>query len=95
MGRWSKVGFSVRSIVGAFLCFLGASSIGVGGYFTIWYAMRPLYYRTMAFAPSGTDWIVFPLFFGLGGLLWVLGTLYLKGPDQAVVDALRILRKTK
>jgi len=93
MERPSRIEFSLPGAAGSLLCFLGATSIGIGCYFAVWYAMRPLYYRTMAFAPSGTDWIVFPLFFGLGGLFWLIGTLYIKGStNQAVVQAMRFLQ---
>ncbi len=94
MGRFSRFGFSLPGAAGSLLCFLGATSIGIGCYFAVWYAMCPSYYRTMAFAPSGTDWIVFPLFFGLGGLLWVIGSLHLKSStDQAIAQAMRFLQE--
>ena len=56
---------------------LGATSLGIGFYFALWFAVRPLYYRSMTYAIAGSEWLLFPLLFGLGALFWTLGTIEL------------------
>lgn len=57
---------------------VGATSIGIGLYWAVWFAVRPLYYRDLTYAIQGSEWLVFLLFFGLGGLLWVNGRIELR-----------------
>ncbi len=66
------------------LVFIGATSIGVGLYLIIWFALRPLYYRSTAYAVTGAELLVFPLFFGLGGFFWVYGTIKLRNAVHRV-----------
>jgi hypothetical protein len=67
-----------HEVLGLFYQFLGATSIGIGVYTAAWYAVRPLKLGTLAAMPVGADWLVFPLFFGVGAILWSLGTIELK-----------------
>ena len=53
--------------------FLGATSVGIGIYLSAWFALRPLYYKSLAFSLRGVEWLLFPLFFGIGGVLLSLG----------------------
>jgi len=62
---------------GLFSVLIGATSIGIGLYWAVWFALRPLYYRSITYVIHGTEWLVFPLFFGLGGLLLVFGRIEL------------------
>lgn len=63
---------------GLLLQFLGATSISIGLYWAVWFAVRPLYYRDLTYAIRGAEWLVLPLLFGLGGLLWVGGRIELR-----------------
>jgi hypothetical protein len=58
--------------------FLGATSIGIGIYNAVWFAMRPIQLNSIAATPTGADWLMFPLFFGIGAILWSLGSIELK-----------------
>lgn len=73
-----RTNLRLHEILGLIYQFLGTSSIGVGIYYAVWYGVRPILYRNAAYAPAGWEWIIFPLFFGLGGLLWSLGSIEVK-----------------
>ena len=70
--------FRKHEILGLFYQFIGMTSIGIGLYFAVWFAIRPLLYNSAAYTMTTGEWILFPLFFGLGGLLWSLGTIEIK-----------------
>jgi len=67
-----------HEVLGLVYQFLGATSIGVGVFNAVWYAVRPLKFNSLNALPSGWDWAVFPLFFGIGAVLWSLGSIELK-----------------
>ncbi len=67
-----------HELLGLLYQFLGATSIGIGLYNAMWYAVRPIKMSNLNFMPTGWDWAIFPLFFGLGAVLWTLGTIELK-----------------
>jgi hypothetical protein len=67
-----------HEIFGLVYQFLGATSIGIGIYNAVWYAVKPQKFGTLSAMPTGWDWISFPLFFGLGAVLWSLGSIELK-----------------
>ncbi len=69
--------FRTHEILGLLYQFLGATSIGLGLYATVWLATRSIAYRTITPA-SGAEWLLFPLLFGVGALLWSLGSIELK-----------------
>lgn len=65
-----------HEILGLVYQFLGATAFGLGIYFAAWFAIRPL--KSGAFAVHGAEWLLFPVFFGLGALLWTLGAIEVK-----------------
>jgi hypothetical protein len=67
-----------HEVLGLCYQFLGATSIGIGIYNAVWYAVRPIKFGSLSFVPTGWDWAVFPLFFGLGAVLFTLGTIEIK-----------------
>ena len=66
-----------HEVLGLVYQFLGATSIGIGIFIAFWYGTRPLKFGIDAM-PAGLDWAVFPLFFGIGAVLWSLGSIELK-----------------
>ncbi len=64
-----------HEIIGLLLVFLGATCFGIGVYMTIYVALRP--FETGQFI-SGKEFLLFPLFYGMGALLWSLGKIELK-----------------
>jgi hypothetical protein len=66
-----------HEVLGLVYQFLGASSIGIGIYYAVWAATRSIYYRSVA-TVSGWEWLLFPLLFGVGAVLWSLGHIELK-----------------
>ena len=67
-----------HELLGLFYQFIGATCIGIGIYFSVWFGVRPVVYESVALAVNGIEWLFFPLFFGLGGLLWSLGSIEVK-----------------
>ena len=74
----NKANLRKHEILGLFYQLVGASSIGVGIYYAVWFAVKPLAVGSLAATPAGSDWWVLILFFGLGGLLWSLGSVEIK-----------------
>lgn len=73
--------YNIRSheIMGYFLIFLSATCIGIGLYLALLGAVgRPLLLQSSSYFLKGTDFIIFPLFFGIGAILWTLGKIELK-----------------
>jgi hypothetical protein len=64
--------------MGLMLIFLSGTLIGLGLYITIWGAVRPLYYDNLDYLIQGKELLLFPLFYGLGFVLWSLGKIELK-----------------
>lgn len=52
--------------------------MGIGLYVVLWGANRPLFYGSLDQLIRGREFLLFPLFFGLGALLWVLGKIELR-----------------
>lgn len=67
-----------HEIIGIILIFLAGTSFGIGLYITIWGANRPLFYGSLDFLLKGNEFLLFPLFYGVAALLWVLGKIELK-----------------
>lgn len=68
-----------HEVIGLVLVFLGATSIGVGIYLTLLGAVgRPLLYQSSDYFIKGKEFILFPLFYGIGALLMALGKIELK-----------------
>jgi hypothetical protein len=66
-----------HEIIGLFYQFLGATSVGIGMYYAVWAGVRSVYYKQIALV-SGSEWLLFPLLFGVGAVLWSLGVVELK-----------------
>ena len=66
-----------HEVLGLVYQFLGATCIGIGIYWSMWAAVRTLHYRSLTLV-SGSEWLLFPLLFGMGGILWSLGSIELK-----------------
>ncbi len=64
-------------MLGLLYQFLGASSIGIGIYWSVWAGVRTIHYRSISLV-SGGEWLLFPLLFGVGAVLWSLGSIELK-----------------
>ncbi|MBI2040584.1 MAG: hypothetical protein HYT16_00605 [DPANN group archaeon] len=66
-----------HEIIGLFLIFAGATWLGFGVYGTLVAGLR---FLVSSVAPiGGKEILFFPLFYGLGALLIVLGQIELKG----------------
>ena len=74
------VGTNLRKheIIGLLMIFLSGILIGVGFYATFWIALRPVIYGSIEHAIPGKDFLIFPMFFGLGFVMYVLGNIELK-----------------
>lgn len=66
-----------HEVLGLFYHFLGATCIGLGVYYAVWSATRSIVSRSLA-TPQGVEWVVFPVLFGFGGVLWTLGSIEVK-----------------
>lgn len=66
-----------HEVLGLVYQFLGATAIGIGVHFAAWAAVRSLFYRELANV-RGAEWLLFPLLFGTGAVLWSLGKIELK-----------------
>jgi len=66
-----------HEILGLFYQFLGATSVGIGIYWSVWAGTRSILLRQPSLV-AGSEWLLFPLLFGLGGLLWSFGAIELK-----------------
>ncbi len=66
-----------HEILGLLYQFLGATCVGIGVYQAVWMGVRSIHYRTLV-PVQGLEWLLFPLLFGLGGVLWSLGKVELK-----------------
>ena len=68
-----------HEIVGLLLVFLSATLIGVGVYLTILGAVgRPLLMQSTDYFLKGKEFVLFPIFYGIGAVLWELGKIELK-----------------
>ncbi|MCX8147139.1 MAG: hypothetical protein N3D84_01590 [Candidatus Woesearchaeota archaeon] len=68
-----------HEIIGLILIFLAATCIGIGLYLTLMGAIgRPLLRQSSDFFLKGKEFVIFPIFFGIGALLWELGKIELK-----------------
>jgi len=66
-----------HEILGLFYQFLGATCVGMGIYWAVWAGTRSIVARQPILV-TGSEWLLFPLLFGLGGVLWSLGSVELK-----------------
>ena len=68
-----------HEVIGLILVFLAATSIGIGLYLTLLGAIgRPLLHQSSDYFIKGKEFALFPIFFGIGAVLWVLGGIELK-----------------
>jgi hypothetical protein len=67
-----------HEIIGLIMIFCAGSLIGLGLYITFWGANRPIFYGSIDYLISGKEFLLFPLFYGLGFVLWALGHIELK-----------------
>ncbi len=73
-----KFNLKMNELIGLFMLFLSGILIGMGLYVTFWGANRPLLFGSMEYLLRGKEFIIFPLFYGLGFVLWALGHIELK-----------------
>lgn len=65
--------------MGLIFIFLAATSIGIGIYLTLMGAIgRPLLRQSTDYFLKGKEFILFPLFYGIGAVLWELGKIEIK-----------------
>jgi len=67
-----------HELIGLLMIFLSGTLIGLGLYITFWGANRPLLFGSVDKLLSGKEFLLFPLFFGLGFVMFVLGQIELK-----------------
>lgn len=68
-----------HEVIGLVLVFLAATCIGIGLYLTLLGAIgRPLLHQSSDYFIKGKEFVLFPIFYGVGALLWVLGKIELK-----------------
>ena len=68
-----------HEVIGLILVFLAATCLGIGLYFTLMGAIgRPLLHQSSDYFIKGADFLLFPIFYGIGAVLWVLGKIELK-----------------
>lgn len=73
----TKQNLQWHEVLGLLYQFLGATCIGLGIYWATWAGVRSVFYRSLTLV-SGWEWAYFPLLFGIGGVLWSLGTIEVK-----------------
>lgn len=66
-----------HEVLGLFYQFLAATCIGYGIHQAVWLAVRSVYYKTLT-PVNGAEWLLFPILFGVGAVLWSLGSVELK-----------------
>ena len=66
----------VHEVIGLILIFLGTTCLGIGLYITIYVGVGQFMGEVEL---RGIDYLLFPLFFGVGSLLYSLGKIELKG----------------
>ena len=71
-----KLNLKTHEHIGLFLIFVGATWLGLGLYGTLLAANRLLLSEVPLI--SGKDLLIFPIFYGLGALLLVLGNIELR-----------------
>lgn len=64
--------------IGLLLIFLSGTCLGIGLYITFWGANRPLLFGSIGYLIKGKEFLLFPLFYGIGFVLWALGQIELK-----------------
>ncbi len=68
-----------HEVMGLVLVFLSATLIGIGIYLTILGAIgRPLLMQSSDYFLKGKEFVLFPIFYGLGAVLWEMGKIELK-----------------
>jgi len=67
-----------HEFIGLLLIFLAGTCLGTGLYLTVWGANRPIFYNSLDYLIKGKELLIFPIFFGIGLILWVLGKIELK-----------------
>ena len=82
--------------MGEILLFIGATCIGLGLYLALLGAVgRPLLFQNSAFFLKGKEFILFPIFFGIGALLWKIGTIELREMPPGKVRRDSMEKETK
>ena len=75
--KW-KSSMRRHEVWGEVLLFVGATCIGLGLYFALLGAVGNSLVFQGSYFLKGKDFLLFPGFFGLGALLWKLGSIELK-----------------
>jgi len=73
-----KSNLKKHELIGLFMLFLSGTLLGLGLFVIMWGANRPLFYGSLEQLIKGKEFLVFPLFFGLGFVLYALGQIELK-----------------
>lgn len=74
-----KHNLRTHEVIGLVLVFLGATSLGIGLYLTLLGAIgRPLLHQSSDYFIKFKEFILFPIFYGVGALLLSLGGIELK-----------------
>jgi len=73
-----KSSIEKHELIGLSMIFLSGTCLGLGLYITFWGANRPLLFGSMSYLLKGKEFLLFPIFFGTGFLLWALGQIELK-----------------
>ena len=73
-----KSNLKKHELIGLLMVFFSGTLIGLGLLGTFWLANRPLILGANAPLVTGKEILLFPLFYGLGFILWVLGNIELK-----------------
>tara|TARA_Y100000310_G_scaffold343124_1_gene449325 strand:- start:15417 stop:15668 length:252 start_codon:yes stop_codon:yes gene_type:complete len=67
-----------HEFIGLLLIFLAGTCISIGLYLITWGANRPIFYNSIDYLIKGKEMLIFPIFFGVGCVLWTLGKIELK-----------------
>ena len=67
-----------HEILGLVYQLIAGTCFGLGLYYVVWGAVRPLYFKSLDYTIGGKEYWLFPLFFGVSFVLWSLGKIELK-----------------
>ena len=73
-----KSNLKKHEFIGLVMIFLSGTLLGMGLYITFWGANRPLFYGSLEQLIRGKEFLLFPMFYGLGLVLFALGQIELK-----------------
>ena len=73
-----KTNLKKHEAIGLVMIFFSGTLIGLGLFGTFWLANRPFLLGGEAPLIQGKEILLFPLFYGVGFVLWALGSIELK-----------------